>query len=152
MPYIREKFDIEDVMFASPDMGGSKRAGMYAKTLNNSFVICYKHRNKPNEIGEMRLIGDVEGKHVILLDDIIDTGSTICKAAGIIKQSGAKSVRAMITHPVLSGNAIEKVEARPAPRPLSNRLRPKPSAAWSTTRASTTSTRPLCTTRVSLNV
>ena len=67
--------------------------------------------NKPNEIGEMRLIGDVEGKHVILLDDIIDTGSTICKAAGIIKQSGAKSVRAMITHPVLSGNAIEKVEA-----------------------------------------
>ena len=111
MPYIREKFDIEDVMFASPDMGGSKRAGTYAKTLNNSFVICYKHRNKPNEIGEMRLIGDVEGKHVILLDDIIDTGSTICKAAGIIKQSGAKSVRAMITHPVLSGNAIEKVEA-----------------------------------------
>ena len=111
MPYIREKFDIDDVLFASPDMGGSKRAGMYAKTLNNSFVICYKHRNKPNEIGEMRLLGDVKDKHVILLDDIIDTGSTICKAAGIIKESGAKSVRAMITHPVLSGNAIEKVEA-----------------------------------------
>ena len=103
MPYIREKFDINDVMFASPDMGGSKRAGMYAKTLNNSFVICYKHRNKPNEIGEMRLIGDVKDKHVILLDDI--------KAASIIKASGAKSVRAMITHPVLSGQAIEKVEA-----------------------------------------
>ncbi|MBP5241128.1 MAG: ribose-phosphate diphosphokinase, partial [Bacteroidales bacterium] len=68
------------------------------------------HRNKPNEIGEMRLIGDVEGKHVILLDDIIDTGSTICKAAGIIKDNGAKSVRAMITHPVLSGSAIEKIE------------------------------------------
>ena len=110
MPYIREKFEPEDVMFASPDMGGSKRAGMYAKTLNNSFVICYKHRNKPNEIGEMRLIGDVKDKHVILLDDIIDTGSTICKAAGRIKETGAKSVRAMITHPVLSGNAIEKVE------------------------------------------
>ena len=110
MPYIREKFDIDEVMFASPDMGGSKRAGMYAKTLNNSFVICYKHRNKPNEIGEMRLIGDVKDKHVILLDDIIDTGSTICKAAGIIMENGAKSVRAMITHPVLSGNAIEKVE------------------------------------------
>lgn len=110
MPYIREKFDIDDVMFASPDMGGSKRAGMYAKTLNNSFVICYKHRNKPNEVGEMRLIGDVTDRHVILLDDIIDTGSTICKAAGIIMESGAKSVRAMITHPVLSGNAIEKVE------------------------------------------
>ena len=111
MPYIREKFnDIDNVMFASPDMGGSKRAGVYAKTLNNSFVICYKHRNKPNEIGEMRLIGDVRGKDVILLDDIIDTGTTICKAAGIIMESGANSVRAMITHPVLSGNAIEKVE------------------------------------------
>ena len=110
MPYIREKFDIDEVMFASPDMGGSKRAGMYAKTLNNSFVICYKHRNKPNEIGEMRLIGDVKDKHVILLDDIIDTGSTICKAASIIMDNGAKSVRAKNTQPVLSGNAIEKVE------------------------------------------
>ena len=102
MPYIREKFDIDEVMFASPDMGGSKRAGMYAKTLNNSFVICYKHRNKPNEIGEMRLIGDVKDKHVILLDDIIDTGSTICKAASIIMDNGAKSVRMMAVHPVLS--------------------------------------------------
>ena len=112
MPYIRDwDIPVEDIMFASPDMGGSKRAGVYAKTLNNSFVVCYKHRNKPNEIGEMRLIGDVKDKHVILLDDIIDTGTTICKAAGIIKESGAKSVRAMITHPVLSGNAIEKVEA-----------------------------------------
>ncbi len=110
MPYIREKFDGNDVMFASPDLGGSRRAGMYAKVLGNSFVMCYKHRNKPNEIGEMRLIGDVKDKHVILLDDIIDTGSTICKAAGIIMDNGAKSVRAMITHPVLSGNAIEKVE------------------------------------------
>ena len=111
MPYIRETLDVDDVMFASPDLGGSRRAGMYAKTMGNSFVMCYKHRNKPNEIGEMRLIGDVKDKHVILLDDIIDTGSTICKAAGIIKDSGAKSVRAMITHPVLSGNAIEKIEA-----------------------------------------
>lgn len=110
MPYIREKFDINEVLFASPDMGGSKRAGMHAKTLNNSFVICYKHRNKPNEVAEMRLIGDVAGKHVILLDDLIDTGSTICKAAGIIMDNGAKSVRAMVTHPVLSGNAIEKIE------------------------------------------
>ncbi|MDY5968805.1 MAG: ribose-phosphate pyrophosphokinase [Bacteroidales bacterium] len=112
MPYIRAmELPEEDILFASPDMGGSKRAGVYAKTMNNSFVVCYKHRNKPNEIGEMRLIGEVEGKHVILLDDIIDTGTTICKAADLIKQSGAKSVRAMITHPVLSGNAIEKVEA-----------------------------------------
>lgn len=112
MPYIRSlEIPCDDLMFASPDMGGSKRAGMYAKTMNNSFVICYKHRNKPNEVGEMRLIGDVMDKHVILLDDIIDTGGTICKAANLIKESGAKSVRAMITHPVLSGDAIEKVEA-----------------------------------------
>lgn len=112
MPYLRSlELPEGDVMFASPDMGGSKRAGVYAKTMNNSFVVCYKHRNKPNEIGEMRLIGDVKGKHVILLDDIIDTGSTICKAASIIKEAGALSVRAMITHPVLSGNAIEKIEA-----------------------------------------
>lgn len=111
MPYIREKFDTDSVLFASPDMGGSKRAGSYAKTLGNSFVMCYKHRNKPNEIGEMRLIGEVKDKDVILLDDIIDTGTTICKAAQIIKENGAKSVRAMITHPVLSGNAIEKIES-----------------------------------------
>lgn len=111
MPYIRSmEIPIDDILFASPDLGGSRRAGMYAKTLGNSFVMCYKHRNKPNEIGEMRLIGDVEGKHVILLDDIIDTGSTICKAANLIKENGALTVRAMITHPVLSGNAIEKIE------------------------------------------
>ena len=111
MPYIRSlELPDDEVIFASPDMGGSKRAGVYAKTMGNSFVVCYKHRNKPNEIGEMRLVGDVKGKHVILLDDIIDTGSTICKAAGLIKENGAKSVRAMITHPVLSGNAIEKIE------------------------------------------
>lgn len=111
MPYLRS-LDIPEgeLLFASPDMGGSKRASVYAKTMDNGFVVCYKHRNKPNEIGEMRLIGDVKGKHVVLLDDIIDTGTTICKAAEIIKAAGAKSVRAMITHPVLSGNAIEKVE------------------------------------------
>lgn len=112
MPYLRSLNIPEgELLFASPDMGGSKRASVYAKTMDNGFVVCYKHRNKPNEIGEMRLIGDVKGKHVVILDDIIDTGTTICKAAEIIKQAGAKSVRAMITHPVLSGNAIEKVEA-----------------------------------------
>ena len=87
MPYIRS-LDIptEDILFASPDLGGSRRAGMYAKTLGNSFVICYKQRNKPNEIGIMKLIGDVKDKHVILLDDIIDTGSTMVKAAQFIYQ------------------------------------------------------------------
>ncbi len=112
MPYIRSlDIPIDDILFASPDLGGSKRAGTYAKTLGNGFVMCYKQRNKPNEIGIMKLIGEVEGKHVILLDDIVDTGNTMIKAAQLIKDNGAKSVRAMITHPVLSGNAIDNVES-----------------------------------------
>ncbi|MFV0501301.1 MAG: ribose-phosphate pyrophosphokinase [Bacteroidales bacterium] len=114
IPYLRglasEDFKMEDILFASPDVGGTKRASEYAKKLNTGFVMCYKQRNKPNEIGIMQLIGDVKGKHVILVDDIVDTGSTLCKAAELIQESGAKSVRAMITHPVLSGEAINKVE------------------------------------------
>lgn len=114
IPYLRglasEDFKMEDILFASPDVGGTKRASEYAKKLNTGFVMCYKQRNKPNEIGIMQLIGDVKGKHVILVDDIVDTGSTLCKAAELIQEHGAKSVRAMITHPVLSGEAINKVE------------------------------------------
>lgn len=118
MPYIREKFDTSEVIFASPDLGGSKRADKYAKTLGTDFVCCYKHREVANQVSSMRLLGDVRDKHVILLDDIIDTGGTICKAASIIMENGAKSVRAMITHPVLSHwiddkgvhDAIENIE------------------------------------------
>lgn len=111
-PYARElNIPADELVFASPDMGASKRASAYAKTLGCSFVICYKHRNKPNEIGEMRLLGDVKGKHVVIVDDMVDTGTTLCKAAEILKDNGAKTVRAMITHPVLSGTAIEKIEA-----------------------------------------
>lgn len=108
MPYIRENFDTNEVIFASPDLGGSKRADKYGKTLGTDFVCCYKHREKANEVSSMRLLGDVKDKHVILLDDLIDTGGTICKAAKIIMDSGAKSVRAMITHPVLSHWEDEK--------------------------------------------
>lgn len=114
IPYLRglasESFNLDDVLFASPDVGGTKRASEYAKKLGCGFVMCYKQRNKPNEIGTMQLIGDVSGKHVILVDDIVDTGSTLCKAAELISSKGAKSVRAMITHPVLSGDAVEKIE------------------------------------------
>lgn len=114
IPYLRglasESFNLDDVFFASPDVGGTKRASEYAKKLGCGFVMCYKQRNKPNEIGTMQLIGDVSGKHVILVDDIVDTGSTLCKAAELISSKGAKSVRAMITHPVLSGDAVEKIE------------------------------------------
>ncbi|MBP1644724.1 MAG: ribose-phosphate pyrophosphokinase [Bacteroidetes bacterium] len=114
IPYLRglasDSFNLDDVLFASPDVGGTKRASEYAKKLGCGFVMCYKQRNKPNEIGTMQLIGDVAGKHVILVDDIVDTGNTLCKAAEVIKTKGAKSVRAMITHPVLSGDAVEKIE------------------------------------------
>ncbi|MDR1006740.1 MAG: ribose-phosphate pyrophosphokinase [Bacteroidales bacterium] len=110
IPYLREVENIDDLLFASPDVGGTKRASQYAKTLGTGFVMCYKQRTKPNEIGTMQLIGEVKDKNVILVDDIIDTGSTLCKAAELIMDSGARSVKAMITHPVLSGNAIEKIE------------------------------------------
>ena len=97
-------------VIASPDMGGSKRAYAYAKYLGCDVVICYKQRKKANEIGSMTLIGDVAGKDVFLVDDMVDTGGTLVKAAEIMLEKGAKSVRAMITHPLLSGNAFEKIE------------------------------------------
>lgn len=109
IPYIKSS-KLDDLMFASPDTGGTRRANMYAKTFGTGFAICYKQRSKPNVIDRMDLIGDVTGKNVILLDDILDTGNTMVKAADLIMSNGAKSVRAMITHPVLSGNAIEKIE------------------------------------------
>jgi len=111
LSYLRTNFDMSNVIFASPDVGGTRRVNTYAKALGTGFVICYKQRSKPNEIGSIHLIGDVEGKDVILLDDIIDTGNTICKAAQIIKDSGAKSVRAMVTHPLLTGNAHQNIQS-----------------------------------------
>lgn len=111
IPYLRgQEISTDDLLFASPDVGGTKRASQYAKTLGTGFVMCYKQRNKPNEVGTMQLIGDVRGKHIILVDDIVDTGNTLCKAAELIKSCGAQSVRAMITHAVLSGDAMEKIE------------------------------------------
>ncbi|MDR1848048.1 MAG: ribose-phosphate pyrophosphokinase [Bacteroidales bacterium] len=110
IPFLRETKNIDNLLFASPDVGGTKRASQYAKTLGTGFVMCYKQRTKPNEIGTMQLIGDVKDKDIILVDDIVDTGSTLCKAADLIMESGARSVKAMITHPVLSGDAIEKIE------------------------------------------
>ena len=109
--YLRSNFETGNLIFASPDVGGTRRVNAYAKALGTGFVICYKQRNKPNEIGNIQLIGEVEGKDVILLDDIIDTGNTICKAAQIIKENGAKSVRAMVTHPLLTGNAYQNIHS-----------------------------------------
>lgn len=109
MPYL-EKFDLTDVIFASPDVGGVKRARTYAKRFNTPLVICDKYRKKANEIEEMTVIGDVDGKNVILVDDLADTAGTLCRAAGILKEQGALDVKAICTHAVLSGKAYENIE------------------------------------------
>lgn len=106
--YIRE-LNLPNLIMASPDTGGTRRAASYAKALNTGFVICYKQRAKPNVIEKMELIGDVEGKDVILVDDIIDTAGTITKAADLIISRGATSVRAFCTHPIFSGSAYDKL-------------------------------------------
>ncbi|MCD4772433.1 MAG: ribose-phosphate pyrophosphokinase [Bacteroidales bacterium] len=109
VPYLLT-LDLPNLIMASPDTGGARRAASYAKNLNTGFVTCYKHRSKPNVVETMKLIGDVEGKDVILVDDIIDTAGSITKAAKLIKDNGANSVRAFCTHPVFSGDAYEKIE------------------------------------------
>lgn len=112
VPYIKS-LNLENLCVASPDMGGSKRAHSYAKFLNSDVVICYKQRKKANVIEKMELIGDVEGKNVVLVDDMVDTAGTLVKASEIMKEKGAVSVRAICTHAILSGNAVEKIENSP---------------------------------------
>jgi ribose-phosphate pyrophosphokinase len=109
MPYIKS-LNLDNLTIASPDMGGSKRAYAYSKHLKSDVVICYKQRLKANIISHMELIGDVKGKNVILVDDMVDTAGTLAKAADIMMEKGAISVRAIATHGLLSGNAIERVE------------------------------------------
>ena len=109
LPYI-QSLKLDDLCIASPDMGGSKRAYAYAKALNSDVVVCYKQRKKANVISHMELIGDVTGKNVVLVDDMVDTAGTLSKAGDLIIEKGAKSVRAICTHGVLSGNAYEKIE------------------------------------------
>ncbi|QTD39144.1 ribose-phosphate pyrophosphokinase [Polaribacter batillariae] len=109
MPYIKN-LKLENLTIASPDMGGSKRAYAYSKHLHCDVVICYKQRKKANVISHMELIGDVKGKNVILVDDMIDTGGTLAHAADLMVERGALSVRAICTHPILSGGAYEKIE------------------------------------------
>ncbi len=109
VPYIKE-LGLDNLVIASPDVGGTKRANAYAKFLKTPMVICHKYRSKANQVDEMRIIGDVEGKNVIVLDDMIDTAGTICKAADIMMEEGALSVRGVATHPVLSGPAYERIE------------------------------------------
>jgi ribose-phosphate pyrophosphokinase len=114
-PYIAS-LNLKKLIVASPDVGGSKRASNFAKKLHVMtdrevpMVICYKNRPDFNKVSEIRVLGDVYGKDVVIFDDIADTAGTLCKAAEVMRDGGAKSVRAVVTHGVLSGNAIERIE------------------------------------------
>ena len=110
LPYIKD-LKLNNLTIASPDMGGSKRAYAYSKFLSSDVVICYKQREKANIISHIELIGDVQGKNVILVDDMVDTAGTLTKAADLMIERGAISVRAICTHALLSGDAYEKIEA-----------------------------------------
>ena len=105
-----EKQNLDNVIFASPDVGGVKRARSYAVHFNKQLVICDKHRIKANEVSSINVIGQVDGADVILVDDIVDTAGTLCKAADALIEKGAKTVKAICTHAVLSGNAYENIE------------------------------------------
>ncbi len=109
IPYL-EGTDMSNVVFASPDVGGVKRARIYSKRFDRGLVICDKYRVKANEVAGMTVIGDVEGTDVIMVDDICDTAGTLSRAAQALMDKGAKSVRAMCTHAVLSGNAYKNIE------------------------------------------
>ena len=108
--YIRE-LQLPNLIIASPDEGGSKRAAKFAAKLNAPMVMCYKNRQKANEIAEMRVLGDVAGKDVVIIDDICDTAGTLCKAAHLMKENGARTVRALASHGLMSGPACERIMA-----------------------------------------
>jgi ribose-phosphate pyrophosphokinase len=111
-PYI-EKLKLDNLTVSAPDMGGSKRANAYSRHLQSEMVLCYKLRKKPNVVEEMSVIGDVDGRNVVIIDDMVDTAGTLVLAAQIMKEKGAKSIRAFATHPILSGNAVERLEQSP---------------------------------------
>lgn len=109
VPHI-EAMNLENLVIAAPDMGGSKRANAYSRFLKTEMVICYKMRKKANQIDEFKVIGDVRDKNVIVVDDMIDTAGTISTAANMMMEEGARSVRVIASHPVLSGPAYERIE------------------------------------------
>ena len=111
IPYLTENVDMSNVTFASPDVGGVKRARRYSKHFHRELVICDKVRKEVNKVADMTVIGDVEGADVIVVDDLVDTAGTLCRAAEVLMSEGARSVRALCTHPVLSADAYERIEA-----------------------------------------
>lgn len=108
VPYLKN-LNIENMAIAAPDMGGAKRANAYSKFLGTNVIVCHKNRERANVVGQMTAIGDVEDKNVIIVDDMVDTAGTLTKAANLMKERGARSVRAICTHPVLSGEAYERI-------------------------------------------
>jgi ribose-phosphate pyrophosphokinase len=109
IPYLRS-LNLDEMIFAAPDVGGVGRARFFAKHMEVEMVVCDKHRKRANEIASMQVIGDVEGKNVVLVDDIVDTAGTLSRAAELLLDKGAKSVRAVCTHAVLSGKAYENID------------------------------------------
>jgi ribose-phosphate pyrophosphokinase len=112
IPYL-QRLNLPNLTMATPDTGGTKRAAAYAKFLNSDLVICFKQRARANVVDSMTVIGDVRGKDIVLVDDIIDTAGTITKAAQMMMEQGANSVRCACTHPILSGAAYEHLENSP---------------------------------------
>ena len=108
IPYIRDR-KFKNLAIAAPDMGGAKRANVYARELMCPVIICHKTRERANVVGSITAIGEIEGKDIIIVDDMIDTAGTLCKAAEVLMQRGANSVRACATHGLLSGGAIERI-------------------------------------------
>ncbi|OFY70155.1 MAG: ribose-phosphate pyrophosphokinase [Bacteroidetes bacterium RBG_13_42_15] len=111
-PYI-EKLKLKKLCVSAPDMGGSKRANAYSRHLQSEMVLCYKLRKKPNVIEEMSVLGDVKNRNVVIIDDMVDTAGTLVLAAQKMKEKGAKSIRAFATHPILSGNAVQRIDESP---------------------------------------
>ena len=110
IPYI-QAMNLDNLSIASPDMGGAKKANIYAKHLNAPLIICHKDRSKANVIGNMTAIGEIEGRNVVIVDDMVDTAGTITKCAEVLMERGALSVRAVCTHPILSGPAYDRINA-----------------------------------------
>lgn len=110
VPYV-ESLNLKDMVIASPDVGGAKRANGYAKYFHCPLVLCHKQRAKANVVANMTIIGEVKDKDVVLVDDMIDTAGTICKAADLMRENGARSVRCLASHALMSGPAVERVNA-----------------------------------------
>jgi len=108
VPYLKAR-NFENLAIAAPDMGGAKRANAYAKELDSPVIICHKKRERANVVGSITAIGEIEGKDIVIVDDMIDTAGTLCKAAEVLMEKGAKSVRACATHGLLSGGAVERI-------------------------------------------